>query len=731
MSEAVDFLQEYFRGVPGHIFLAGYRNPGSKLPKGESGKGIGITQVDMFLRDLDRPELENGIYFCTSTLRRGCYRREETSCEAWISIFADLDDKNHTLPRGKVIELLEGLPLPPTYIVDTGNGLHPHWLFDKPATDFAKVELLRLRLQKVLLPSDTVHDAVRVMRLVGSHNSKSGGWLPVQLTSNHPERRYSIDALAGWIEHSGVIIERAPVANPKKAKPKTESARGNQANGHDQAARGASDENWTYTPTGDEAVDKWGEKFHSILTGSEYHGSLRDVAAMLAMAGADGGTITNVLRGFMGCSIGERDDRWEDRFLEDIDESVDSGIEKAKEWRQEKKQTEQAQQQPPPGDSRGQQQGQQQTLPPPPSFEWVDISAWDARSVPERQWAIFDRSPLNQAGLFSGHGGTGKSILELTKDVAHVITGDWLGSMPEPGGAFYIGCEDEEDEIHRRLADIIRHYNEIRAANNLPPLTFEQLAKDGLRVRCLLGQDAVLCAAKKKSGTVEATTLYRRLYQQAGDLKPNNISIDTLSRAFAGNEIDRVEVYGFANHMQALAMVARASVTVLSHPSLTGMRDGTGISGSTAWHNAFRFRHYLTTPKAEGEEAPDTSLREVKFLKNQYGTLGQNMVLEYRSGLFLPVAGTVNMSAAMRASKAEQVFMELLDRLTRQNTIVNDKTAANNYAPTVFAREKETKEPRIKKADLEEAMRTLLRTGKITNEPYGPPSRGFTRLVRA
>jgi hypothetical protein len=41
-----------------------------------------------------------------------------------------------------------------------------------------------------------------------------------------------------------------------------------------------------------------------------------------------------------------------------------------------------------------------------------------------------------------------------------------------------------------------------------------------------------------------------------------------LSRAFAGNEIDRVQVYTFAMHMQALAMVAGGSVTVLSHPIL-------------------------------------------------------------------------------------------------------------------------------------------------------------------
>jgi len=41
-------------------------------------------------------------------------------------------------------------------------------------------------------------------------------------------------------------------------------------------------------------------------------------------------------------------------------------------------------------------------------------------------------------------------------------------------------------------------------------------------------------------------------------------------------------------HMQALAMVASGSVTILSHPSLQGMSSGSGLSGSTAWHGAFR-----------------------------------------------------------------------------------------------------------------------------------------------
>ena len=115
----------------------------------------------------------------------------------------------------------------------------------------------------------------------------------------------------------------------------------------------------------------------------------------------------------------------------------------------------------------------------------------------------------------------------------------------------------------------------------------------------LLGQDATLCAVNPRAGRVETTALYRQIYEAAGDLKPKNISVDTLSRAFAGNEIDRVQVYAFAMHMQALAMVASGSVTVLSHPSLAGMAIGSGISGSTAWHGAFRFRQYLKGVKAE------------------------------------------------------------------------------------------------------------------------------------
>jgi RecA-family ATPase len=227
----------------------------------------------------------------------------------------------------------------------------------------------------------------------------------------------------------------------------------------------------------------------------------------------------------------------------------------------------------------------------------------------------------------------------------------------------------------------------------------------------------------------QGRALYSQLYEAAGDIKPKNISIDTLSRAFAGNEIDRVQVYAFAMHMQALAKVAGGSVTVLSHPSLAGIASGSGISGSTAWHGAFRFRQYLKGTKAEGGEQPDTDLRELEFKKNQYGPIGESIVLRYQRGLFLPEAGVSNLDKAERAAKACEVFLDILQRFAREGRNVSEKMKAPNSAPTAFTGEAEAKKYRFKKPDMEQAMRDLFLAKKIHIEQYDRPSRGLYRLA--
>jgi RecA-family ATPase len=360
----------------------------------------------------------------------------------------------------------------------------------------------------------------------------------------------------------------------------------------------------------------------------------------------------------------------------------------------------------------------QQRGAPPAPIQWLDMSSWDSEPAPKRNWAIENRVPLNQAGLFSGEGGTGKSIIELTKNVAHVVGKDWLGSLPEPGPAFYLGAEDDEDELHIRLCAIAEHYH----------VTFNELIQGGLYVKCLLGEDAVLCATSR-AGRVERTALYDQVYEAAGDIKPKNISIDTLSRAFAGSEIDRSQVYAFASYMQALAMVSSGSVTILSHPSLQGMASGSGISGSTAWHGAFRFRQYLKGIKPGESEQPDGDLRELEFLKNQYGPRAETIVLRYKNGLFLPEGGVSSLDKIARETKADEIFLDLLNRFSREGRNVSDRPNSPAYAPTIFARESEAKKHRAWKADLEAAMRRLFTSEKIHVENYGRPSRPYNRIA--
>jgi len=79
--------------------------------------------------------------------------------------------------------------------------------------------------------------------------------------------------------------------------------------------------------------------------------------------------------------------------------------------------------------------------------------------------------------------------------------------------------------------------------------------------------------------------------------------------------------------------------------------------------------------------------------------------------------------------KAEDVFLDLLGRFTRENRFVSVKSSSN-YAPALFAREDEAKRHALSKKVLEAAMRRLFQAKKIRNEPYGKPSRNSFHIVR-
>jgi RecA-family ATPase len=357
---------------------------------------------------------------------------------------------------------------------------------------------------------------------------------------------------------------------------------------------------------------------------------------------------------------------------------------------------------------------------PPPALQFADMSSWCvAHGVPERQWGVRNLFPRRNVALLSGEGAAGKSLLALQLGVAHALGRDWIGTLPEPGPFLYLGAEDDLDELHRRLADVLRHYG-----TDFPAII------GNVHLLSLAGEDAVLGHADA-GGLIKPTPLYLRLMRAATEIKPMLIVLDTSADVYAGNEIDRSQVRQFIGLMRKLAMAAEGYVLVCSHPSLTGINSGSGLSGSTAWHNSVRARAYLLTPKTEGDQDPgaDSTVRELQFHKSNYGPISRSITLRWDQGVYKLVGGPGLLDKLAREQTAEKLFLALLDRFNAQGRHVTQKEAAKNYAPNAFAKEADAKAQGFRKADLEAAMRRLFDKSQIAIQPYGPPSRGTTCLV--
>jgi RecA-family ATPase len=341
--------------------------------------------------------------------------------------------------------------------------------------------------------------------------------------------------------------------------------------------------------------------------------------------------------------------------------------------------------------------------------------------VPEREWIIPYRVPAKHVTLFSGEGGGGKSLTMLLASAAKRLGRDWLGLTLEPGPAMFVDAEDDKDELHRRLAATAAHFG----------VSFTELERSGLYLKSLACDEndmerlAVLGAFSPRTGLIQATKLYEQLTEYVGDLKPKLITIASSANVFAGNENDRGQVTQFLTLLRRWALISGGGLVLISHPSLTGIGSGSGISGSTQWHNGPRARIVLRSVKPEDDdEPPDPDLRRLDFHKNNYGPISESIFIRYQNGLFLPAGGVHGRDTAARAQLADEVFLALLLRFTEQGQV--GPSPGRGYAPALFARHPEASG--LTRDDLAQAMQRLLDSGKMIIEEVGPPSKRVRRL---
>lgn len=344
-----------------------------------------------------------------------------------------------------------------------------------------------------------------------------------------------------------------------------------------------------------------------------------------------------------------------------------------------------------------------------PSF--FCASDLDGHKVPERLWHVLDFIPARTVTIFTGDGGTGKSLAALQLAISTVLGTSWLSQRTTAGGALFISAEDDREELHRRLADVARAQG------------FALSELDGLTLCSLAGEDALLSVPEGPGKSMKETELFRRVEVWIANHRPALTVLDTLADLFGGDEINRAQSRQFIGQLRGLALRYDTTIVLLAHPSLSGMARGDGNSGSTAWNNSVRSRLYIR--RVGGEDA---DVREIEVMKCNYGRIGATLRMRWLDGVFIfeEAKGAKDSSEAI--AKADRVFLKLL-RIFHANEQRVNSAGSNTYAPKVFAAHPESEG--VTKPAFKHAMDRALARGTAGVEITGPPSRRVRYLVPA
>lgn len=331
------------------------------------------------------------------------------------------------------------------------------------------------------------------------------------------------------------------------------------------------------------------------------------------------------------------------------------------------------------------------------------------RPVVEREWIIPDLIPRGEPTLLFGAGATGKSLLLLQLCICMAAGRQWLECDVPPGRAMMFTCEDSTDEINRRA----------RAVLDMLGVDWDVLG-DRLAIIPMRDSDEDAVLANEQGGVLKTTPSYDALKVAVTNFGADFVVIDTLADAFAGDENQRAQAKQFVGRIARLSR--KATYVVTAHPSVSGMADGRGSSGSTGWPAAVRSHLYFGRLK---EDDADPDVRTLSNMKANYAQEGAGGIeVRWEAGAFKAVG---RMDRIQKGDAAERVFLELLRIWTEAGDYVNAK-GSTSYAPSVFAETPQAKGARVSKKDLKDAMTRLIAAGRIESATRTSNRREVTYL---
>lgn len=340
----------------------------------------------------------------------------------------------------------------------------------------------------------------------------------------------------------------------------------------------------------------------------------------------------------------------------------------------------------------------------------ISVATFKGKTLVRRRWLVQNLIPMKKVTLLSGDGGTGKSLLALMLSVSVVRGEPWLGLPVHKGKVLFLSAEDDNDDLEERA-------KEIAAAEGVD---LDQL--ENLHVWSRAGMDALLASIGREQ--LEPSDLYKRMDAYLQDFNGALVVIDTSADTFPGDEIKRVQVRQFVQLLARLAIDHDLAVLLLSHPSLEGMRSGSGTSGSTAWNNSVRSRLYFERLRDKNGDEENEDERRLTNKKNNYARSGTEIHVRYDEGRFVVIGQP---GRAKVGPDAKRVFLRLLERYTAQGRRVNSK-GRDTYAPKMFAQDPDAEG--IRQSAFVTAMNELFADKEIQDVWTGSKSRQVSHIEK-
>jgi RecA-family ATPase len=289
----------------------------------------------------------------------------------------------------------------------------------------------------------------------------------------------------------------------------------------------------------------------------------------------------------------------------------------------------------------------------------------------------------NVTGVF-GHGGSGKSSIELHRAVCIALGRPFFGIPTEQRNVLFVACEDSKDVVLRRLARICAQEG----------VDFDDLACV-LEIIILTGRNSILYRIDPETGEYQ-TPEYHALAKSIKKFETEVVFIDGIADTFGGNENDKVQVKQFINALARLVPQERGAVILIGHVSKAiaaapGMHFTENYSGSAQWHNAARSRFSLrqeTESRGDwkGAHANLTGRVLLELQKSNYGPIDLRMsfVWDDKAQLFVGEQILNTASPAVRAAQDSADKQALLEAGRSLMSKGNDIPAAKAGPKTSF-----------------------------------------------